>query len=323
MFFGLTSPCTRAARVPLRPRRGPSAPRGRDAPRRREQVGLQPQGAKNSASVGNSGGEVGPGRRPGGCRRDAAPRRARSPGRPVRRAAGSSTAGSPRPAGTPSPARRVADAARAGAACSPGRPRRRRASSVPVEVALDRRLPVGGHAQAGQGARLAQTSPRAVVTRQMSEDTPPVSGSPLRASAAPARPELAQRPGHRLGQRRDSACSAGMSAALERFDRGVQQAFNGVGTPSSAAPGDESAEVVDPLGLWRARSCAVDDSCAGIATAMRCIADRRVELESDAFDAGQRDDRAMTPSCASTIAGSAASWPLGRPRRPRSRCRRS
>jgi hypothetical protein len=56
-----------------------------------------------------------------------------------------------------------------------------------VAVAIDRRAPVGGDAQLAS-ARLAHTDPRAVSTRQMSEETPPASGAPSSGSPASARP---------------------------------------------------------------------------------------------------------------------------------------
>ena len=120
-----------------------------------------------------------------------------------------------------------------------------------VAVALDRRAPVGGDAQLGS-ARLAQTVPRAVSMRQMSDETPPASGAPASARrrrpgparAAPARTRPARRRHRRRvrgsgrrHQRGSPPRSAGPARAAPGCRRGDAE--------RGAAAGDEAVEVID------------------------------------------------------------------------------
>ena len=225
MFFGLTSPwtsatacaCVVATRRAQRRRQVGMALRGG------QQVGLEPDVEEDR--VGRElRREFGARRRVAVDARQHAADRAR--GRRVargRRAGSASTAGSRSAAGSSSRARPDRGAGRAPAARSPGGP----ALATCIQRASYRLRSIGACQSAATrslgSARLAQTGPCAVSMRQMSDDTPPVSGRPHSGQRI-GQPEFAQglrefgrhRP-RRLG--RVDRCRVRLAARLQAIKR--------------------------------------------------------------------------------------------------------
>jgi hypothetical protein len=173
---------------------------------------------------------------------------------------------------------------------------------------------------------LAQTGPRAVSMRQMSEETPPVSGLPVSGSS-PARPSsrsaASEFGGHRLrAAKRRQAIRLRFDELHQRVQRLIDRRRD---AELATAPRDEAVEVVD-LARLAARHVLRGRRELARHRAARCLHRRERAHERQRDAVGRRDAHhlATTACCSSRIAGSAAMRPvrhLGETRR--SRCRRS